>query len=1184
MPEWSEQQWDAISSCEESLLVSAAAGSGKTATLAQRCVHLTCLAEEPCDLTHLLVMTYTEAAAAEMKGRIEKAMLEAEAACVADENERGVRRVRRQLALLPGAQVSTIHGFCARLLRRHFQAAGLDPEFRVLDEQESTLLKDQTIKALFEERFASLHTEDQIFSRFIDLYADGRDGGMQEQVIKAHDVLRSLVDPAAWRTAAMARLKEVEREADFRQTAVGRELFQLAADRIEDCRVHARCMIDVLNGLESSETYVKVANATAASLEAMADELAAGQWPALPEIQRRKPGACPQKDLANALLESLTKQLKRDDGTLSELFNRTLEEIRDQIVQTIPMAECFLRLVEDFSEAYTLAKRQMHAADFADLEHLALEILRQEEGRIARECQQRYLHVMVDEFQDVNQVQWQLLEMICRKDSSGALSNLFCVGDVKQSIYRFRLADPTIFVRREKQLAAGGQGGREIHMRHNYRSRKPLLDAINLIFRELMHEPTGEIEYDQHHELDGRRRFPSVSPGVFSGTPIECHLVLQNKAESQPSEESETSEDSAEEDLGKIEREAACVAEIVARLKRENRLVTQRDGTTRPLRHGDIAILLRSARCSAITYARALEERGIPCVSQSRTGFFKTTEVNDLLSLLTLLDNQRQDIPMAAWLRSPLAGLPRPEDAMGRIRIAFRELPFHEAVVTYARQNSDDLAEQLRQRLDRLAAWRQRALVLPVADLLWEILSQTHYLAFCRGLKNGRQRVANILYLHRCARKFSHFQRQGLFRFIEYLNLLEEKSDLGQSSPGEAGDAVQVLTIHRSKGLEFPVVIVAGTHTKFNLREGYGAILIDRERHLALSAADDVNDIRYPTGASWLVRDQIRRASMAEELRVLYVAMTRAQEHLILVGSMEPKVYDRLRMMPSPGGDPHAFRSAQTALEWLLPVMAQDAMRPFVRMVVQGVERETPPVEPAAAETDDGEAIQLPLDLWNHEYPQPFATLTTLRAANSVTGISKAQETPMDITMDHEPADPPPLLISDSPAGEAAARGVAMHSFLEHFDFSPAAAPVMQQMAAMVERRLLTPQQAKLVDPAAIQWLLSTDVGQLLRQRAGRIIRELPFLDSLAPVGIAVADPEDRILLRGRIDALIPMDDGLVVIDYKTDYAAPSPDSTRYSEYARQVQAYRQALERSGHGPVLGAKLIFLRARTILEM
>ncbi|MGD0137985.1 MAG: 3'-5' exonuclease, partial [Tepidisphaeraceae bacterium] len=596
-------------------------------------------------------------------------------------------------------------------------------------------------------------------------------------------------------------------------------------------------------------------------------------------------------------------------------------------------------------------------------------------------------------------------------------------------------------------------------------------------------------------------------------------------------------------------------------------------------------------------------------------GLFEATEVRDVLSLLQILDNQRQDIPLATVLRSPLAGLPDPDDALARIRLAYRDdadpVPFHEAVRRYAADRDDELAAHVKDFLNRLAEWRDQANKRPVAELLWRLYDQTGYLAFCGGLDDGRQRTANLLELHRRAGQFGTFLRQGLYRFLRFLENLKEEADLKRPSPaGQAEQAVRIMSIHRSKGLEFPVVLLPDLGKQFNVSDARGAILVDRQMGLGMAVVDQERLIRYPSLASTLVRQNLLRQTMAEELRLLYVAMTRAKEHLILVATCG--LEDRQRWQSQWSGHdgplpPDAVQGAKRVIDWLGPVAAMTAgashptfkiheydaadvrnwknprhQRPEFSARQKGMVR----LEPLPRDPPMNDAARQLIQRFHTAYP--FDACTRVPATVSVTSLAKG------ISTEARESNLPPGRKLDLPRffqKEATPRatdiGNATHALLQYFNFSAAATlPLIErQIAELVDRKLLSATDAGLVDRAAVLWLLESEVGKLIRASHAGLMREVPFaLMWPAQDSPPSDDTSDQIMIRGRIDLLAPTESGWVIVDYKTDRVTEPELAQRAQAYGRQMQLYAEAIRKVAWGKIAAVYLVFLTPRRIVSI
>ena len=1236
-PRWTDAQLRGITATGHSVLVSAAAGSGKTAMLAERCAHLVCEAAEPCDVSELLVVTFTEAAAAEMRGRIHRAIR----GKIGESSP--AERLRRQLDLVDQMQVSTLHGFCARVLRQHFHLVGLDPGFSVLDAEEARLLRGEVARDLFDDTYEL--DEDGLFQRFVDAYGDGDDTRLVRQVIKTYELLTSLVGPAEWVERSRRRIEEAaDPGRPLERSELGKELVALIDQGLRTCAERCVKAVALVERLGGFEKYAEVLRESAQvlddwrrvfrdeGLDALA-EVAAVEFPRLPSLRN----TVPNKELAKAAVDSVRDEMK--DGAWRKLLRFTSTEWKEGLAAVAPHANVFLLLVEQFGRRYRQAKDAIRAVDFSDLERFTLDVLRNPKYKrltptwAARSYHRRFKHVLVDEYQDINEVQDAILALVSREcvaDEPGVRTNLFCVGDVKQSIYRFRLAEAARFIERQRLFRDGGDPplGEVIDLQQNFRSRAKLLGAVNEVFARLMTAEAVDIAYDESHHLKPGPQYPEAADGsCFAGAPLELHLLPAKPQAAADPEGEEGGEEGLE--LDRAEREAVLVAkrirEIVGADGGTPMCVTDKDPSApggfraRPARYSDVVILLRSMRYKADQYADVLRQVGVPVHSESGTGYFESTEVRDVLALLDLMNNQRQDVPMAAVLRGPLGGLPDADDCLARVRLAYPPrrgepaVPFHEAVVRYADERDDELAAHLRDFLHRLARWRAAAHRRPLADALWDVYEETGFLTYVAGLPDGEQRQANLLFLHERARQFGTFHRQGLARFIQFLDHLRADSDLGQPSVvSETENVVRVMSVHHSKGLEFPVVVLPDLGKSINLEDCAGTILADRRAGLGLAVADDRLKVRYPSLASTLVRQRLRQQALAEEMRVLYVALTRAKEHLVLVGTCGEGQREKWRARwggDTPHGGPipaDVILGAGCMLDWLGPVSAAAGLRvievhehtcdevlaftsPAKRRPVLTAEQqrlaELRPLESPPAPIAEADELIARLTA-----AYPFEPYTELPAAEAVADSADRRGSAGEGRGDRRgnaftPASlPKPRFLLEEGVLAAADVGEATHLVLQHLDFTRPcdAADVAAQVEEMVGRKLIAPAPAAAVDRGAIVWLCESPVGQLLREYARDLRRELPvyFAAEGAP---ASNDPRDRTMVRGRLDVLIPRPDGCVLIDYKTDAVAAGDVPVRAELYRPQVRQYREAVERITGKPVGEAYLVFLSPRVVVR-
>jgi ATP-dependent helicase/nuclease subunit A len=1206
---WTEQQIAGITTVGHGLLVSAAAGSGKTAVLAERCAHLVCDAKDPCDIDQLLVVTFTESAAAEMKARIQAALRRKMARSPSE-------RLGRQIDLAEHAHVSTIHGFCARLLRQNFTLAEIDPEFRILDADEARLLHRDIATELFHRRYETDESGD--FQRLIDAYGDGNDEAMIERVIATHGLLGSLVDPQQWmeKTAAAGRQAA---EKPLEQSELGRALIEQITDglsflvrRCADTRrsllALGRDFLPYVENLDEVATYFSHFQQVLErhGLDMLVSEIGdfRANKPRAPSI-RNQPA---NKDLAKSLLDSVKNAL--DEGPLADLVSSTSAQWKDGMARVAPHAETFLSLVRDFGREYSAAKDADRALDFGDLERRSLEILRTGGGSplrpspLARSLHERFRHVLVDEYQDINPIQDAILGLVSRECIGARDGNLFCVGDVKQSIFGFRLAEPGRFLGRLARFSAAAdkRDGEVIHLRENFRSRGPLLEAINGVFERLMTRQAAEIEYDQSQRLVAGRAFPPAGGSAcFAGAPIELHLLPVDPGPNAM-------------DLERPDYEAIVLARRIRQWMglegspRVNVCATDPGGPAmRPIEFGDIVILLRAMRHKADHFADVLRAHGIPVHSESGSGFFDAAEVRDIICLLQILDNQQQDIPLAAVLRSPMSGLPSADDAMARIRLAYFDdespVAFHQAVRRYAKEKDDELAAFLTDFLDRLEEWRDQARKRPVAELVWRLYEETGYLAFCGGLEDGQQRVANLLELHERAGQFGAFLRQGLYRFLRFLENLQEQADIGRPSPpGQAQQVVRIMSVHRSKGLEFPVVLLPDLGKMHNLSDTKGTILVDRQQGLGMSVVDQQRMIRYPSLASTLVGISLWRKMMSEELRLLYVAMTRAREHLVLVATCGETDRERWKSQWAGQTGPlpaDTVQGARRAIDWVGPVAAMTSIfetheYPADEVITWKNPRHQRPafsedqrrlcrLEPLDGDPPISEAARQVIDRFETAYP--FERFSGLQAAASVTSLAKsAPEEPAAWAAPLERKLDLPRFFAEEQNPKPTDIGNATHTVLQYFDFSVGTDGIGQQIDDLLRRKLLSEGHARLVDRQAIAWLLESDLGQLIRASHGKLIRELPFALADDPPGGKAADPMDQIMIRGRIDLLAPTPAGLALVDYKTDQVSGEALQWRAETYVQQMRFYARAIRTIAGQPVAAIHLAFLHARQIVAV
>jgi ATP-dependent helicase/nuclease subunit A len=1216
---FTEEQIAAATRTGRNLIVSAAAGSGKTTVLVERFVCLITGAEPRADVDRILAVTFTDAAASQLKARIGNALRTK----LQDKRD---TRLERQLLLLDKASISTIHSFCLDVVRQNFhrfEKPALDPAFDVLDQNESPALQRDILERVFEEAYAV--DEDGAFRDLVSRYGGyGLDESLKGIVLKIHSFLQTIPDQEAW-VRQQCELEAREARDGTRQVSWQDAFMRYLKTQVDDLLLaldDAERLLPQGDETAALRGYVSAFRQAARDWSERTDGNPDGILMAIREFDpgRRPParkdwgGWVADWDRAIKLVQDAVKDLR------GEVAFRSWSDYEEEIARVAPFAGRILSLACRFEAAYAQAKASLAILDFNDLEHKCLWLLTDREtdgpSELALSLRDRFQHVLVDEYQDTNRVQDRILSLIARPAEGEDPPNLFVVGDVKQSIYRFRQAEPRVFQNRyDRSSDSEDSTDMKIDLSTNFRSRRGIVDAVNAVFERLLTGGESEITYDEGARLIFGAKYDEEAPSgptVRDPLPVEVHLLPRDVSPDEPSGEDE--EDDVEE-WEKDEREAYFVAERIDSLFKERMQVwDSEEGSYRELKHRDIVILLRAPSGKAGTYSDALSARKIPVFAEPSTGYFTSTEIQDFLSLLRVIDNPLQDIPLAAVLRSPLVGLD--EEDLVRIRLADRKAEFYRALAAYS-ESADraELRQQVTAFLKDLDRWRSMARRGPLADLVWALYSETDYPAYVMGLDNGAQRRANLIDLHDRARQFDRFRTQGLRRFLAFIDrLLENEGDIGQAPAlAEAEDTVRILSVHKSKGLEFPVVFLPDLAKGFNEEDLKPDVLFDRELGIACSVVDPDRRIRYPSLPRTMVREKIRARNLAEELRVLYVAMTRAREHLILSATVD---LDKMpaRWALQTGNYSQVFKRARSMVDWLGPVLAgmpewvavsgdetaAESQRFSIRTYTAeevlkwpvrsrktqpaGILKTVSALEPLGVPVEE-EDLQKVMDRVEWEYAHVRATGT--RGKESVTGLKRR----LNAWEGDTERDPywirafdrcPDFDRRDACVLGAREIGLATHAVMEHLDLSETLdeESIRRQMAEMVERRILSPEEGEGVSVDGIMAWFGSDLGRRMLENRATLRKELPFTLRM-PARLVYPDWEEKdgeegVVVQGIIDALFEEEDEYVIVDYKTDNIPEDGVEARAKDYEFQMQAYARAVERILKKPVRAAYLYFM--------
>ena len=1159
------QQRMAVENRGGKLLVSAAAGSGKTKVLVDRLLLYIMDPAAPCNIDDFLIITYTKAAAAELRGKIAAKLSEH----LAEQPEN--RHLQRQMQRIYLAKISTVHSFCTDLLRQYAYELDIPGDFRVADENECRQLRELAMEETLENAYAS-GLNDPDFRAFVDTQGLGRTDRLVPEIVeKVFDSARCHLDSEKWldHCVSSADLSHVE---DAAQTVWGdylvKELKAYLAMQI-------RAMEEALDLARQEEGLEKIEALLEQALKFLRHLEEAQTWDEIVDRRKINYGVMRFPKKADEDIKARIKAIRDGckDGLEKKLKNfcDRSEQVLLALGQTSAAVRGLVALTRDFGERYQTLKKRRRVLDFSDLEHGSLDLLvgksRTSPTRIAREVGSRFREVLVDEYQDSNAVQDAIFSALTMEKQ-----NCFMVGDVKQSIYQFRLADPGIFLEKYHDYADAEQAepgeGRKVLLSANFRSGVAVLEGCNDVFRRCMSEGVGGLNYGDAEALrEGIPHEPLGEPEV------ELHVLT-------------TPQDT-------YAKEAAFVADRIVSLLDGSHMIRGKEGL-RPIEPEDIVILLRSPGSVGQVYQDALSARGIRSSFGSGRDLLQTGEISLLRSLLQVISNPRQDIPLLAVLASPIFGFTA--DDLARIRAGSLYSDFYDALL---REDS----EQTRAFVSTLNGFRELSRTAALARLLEEIIVRTRMDSICAAMDSGVERTANLREFYRIAMDFEATARRDLSQFLEHLELLEEKGLTMQDTA--SGGAVGIMSIHKSKGLEYPVVFLSGLSRSFNREDLRAPVLCDRDLGLGLSAVDHSTRIRFPTIAKRAIVARTTRECLSEEMRVLYVAMTRAKDRLIMTYAAKTpeKELSEIARCLELGGAELLAGEVSCPGQWVLmeamcrteagALFALAEAQPDCTRTSRCAWRiETAEFSEEAGDLPVGEAVtgsrmdpEMAQRLARHlgfRYDHTTATQTpSKQTATQLKGREKDQEAA-------ESAGPAPMKRTwrtmDRSPRSGREYGTAMHTLMQYLRFSHCSTPegLEGEIARITERGILKPEQGALADREGILAFFRTALGQKLLN--GEVLREFKFsiLDDAGKYGAGLAG--EQILLQGVVDCALIEEDGITVVDFKTDYVTEDTLETVTARYRNQVRIYAEAMERIYERSVTGKYLWFFHLRKLVEI
>ena len=1227
--QWTKEQQEVIRLRDRNILVSAAAGSGKTAVLVERILSKITDNTHPVDIDRLLIMTFTRAAAGEMKERIsaviEKALGED------PDNE----HLQRQTTLLHTAQITTIDGFCAYIIRNYFHLIGLDPGYRTADEGELKLLRGDVVKALLEEHYAQ---KDEKFQKFVECFATGKsDENLGDLIQKLYEMAMSNPFPEEWLQKCLGDYR-IESLEELRETEWMKMLWDAVGDELQEAELLIREARNVCAEADGPYLYEDALNSDlilVRDLQELAEKrdyngiVKALVKPAFARLSTKKaPDVEEQK-------KQRVKELRDEEkGILKELGQRYFQSSEEEILEMIRYVrepiEMLIELTVQFMEQFGMAKREKNILDFTDMEHFALQILMTKEGeeihmsQAAKELSAKYDEVLVDEYQDSNLVQELLTTAV-----SGWINqkkNIFMVGDVKQSIYRFRLARPELFMEKYKSYSTDEAKEQRIDLHKNFRSRAQVLESVNFIFRQIMGEDLGGVAYDKDAALYPGASFPEGESEEF----VKTEVLLIEKDGEELTDVQESADAGAQgsqmelENQNAQELEALAIAQRIQEIVGKEQIVDKETREYRPVEYGDIVILLRTAYGWAETFREVLASQGIPVYCTSRTGYFSALEIVTVLNYLKVCDNPLQDIPLMGVLRSPIVGCTSQE--LAELRIQYPKGLLYESVTAYVGESSktdflnekDFLKLKLSNFLQLLEKVRNMAVYTPVHELILYVLKETGYGNYARALPGGEQRFANLTMLVEKAMDYEKTSYRGLFNFVRYIEQLQAyEVDYGEVNLTGAGNtAVEIMTIHKSKGLEFPVVFVAGMGKQFNFQDMNAGLLLHPELGIGADAVIPEKRVIASSLNKQIIRRQLLKESLGEELRVLYVAMTRAKEKLILtgtVGKLEKQMVSLSRFLDEeeellPLG---TRMKAKNYWAFVLPALVRhramsellgeygilmkkqkgiyDDVSDFVIKKVT-VRQMT---EKAVILQAGNQMQEEYLKNWDADqvydkevreeiekrfsFVYPYKYLEDIPVKVSVSDLKKRSwhdesELEENISVsaeeqvEEQEAPVPAFMAEKQEEYKGAARGTAYHRLMECLDYAEVESEVQLevQLKRLLESQKMTEQEAECIRIRDIKKFVDSELGQRMKKAAVKkqLYREQPFVIRRSASLLDDSWKDETILVQGIIDAYFTEDGEIVLVDYKTDRVRKGQEQKLVDLYHVQLEDYAQALER----------------------
>ena len=1187
--EWTKEQQQAISKAKSNILVAAAAGSGKTAVLVERIINK--ILNEKIDIDKLLVVTFTNAAASEMRERILNAIYKK---IDESENEEEIQNLQKQVVLLNKASICTIDSFCLDVVRNNFFEIDISPNFRIADTAEIELLKQEVLDELFEEKYEEKNED---FQKLIKTYTSYRDDTpLKDLILKIYSYISSSPYPKKWLDDAIERFNIKDENLDFTKTVWGELLIQEIKEELQDDIAILEAQAKRLSVESDLVLFQKTIENDVIELKRLFENL--DNWNKAYSIAnsvdfitwpRNKVDSL-EKENAKNVRDQVKKKFK---AKVDKIFVSSSEEAIQDIIEMYNTLLKLKNIIFEFDEFFTKKKKDKNIVDFSDVEHYALQILvrEKEDGThertdVAKKYMNQFEEIAIDEYQDSNLVQEYILTAVSRGN------NIFMVGDVKQSIYKFRQARPELFLEKYKSysLENTNERGLKIQLFKNFRSRENILDFTNEIFKNIMSESLGEIEYNEEEFLNlGASWEPKEIKNEID--------IIDLKEQEKDYDEENSEEEEIRENLEDIEIEAKFVAKKIKELiDSKYQVYDLKAQKYRDIKYRDIAILLRSTKAKAPIFEKELIEKDIPVYSDMSSEYIDTMEIQTILSLLKIIDNPMQDIPLVTVMRSSIGKFT--DNELVEIRLADQHSDFYTTLLKSKLSVSTELKGKIERFLSELDKWREEQEYLSLDELIWKIYEDTGFLNYMGVLPNGMLRQENLKMLFERAKQYESASFKGLFNFIRFIERLHSSSgDLSSAKMiGENEDVVRIMSIHKSKGLEFPIVFLASSSSQFNLMDLNKDILLDQELGLGVKYIDYDMQVKYDTLTKLALRNKELNSVYSEEMRILYVALTRAKEKLYITGikkdfsKEKENIENMLSIYNKQEGkiNPILVKKYKTYLDWILMVYYSDfdKMKNLADVnifVKNDLIKELKPeekqeidlirmIEENSKEVTDTEIKKVENEL-SFEYEYKADTLIPSKTSITAIAHKNMEEARYNATDEIEVENyeedeitfPVPKFLNneDEEKITASKRGTIMHLCMKNLDFSKEYE--IQDVKNLVEelknKDIITEKEANSVNINQILKFTKSDVWEELKS-AKEYHKEEPFYINVPASKVQETESTANILAQGIIDLYyIDKNDKLVLLDYKTDYVTEGEEDFLIKRHTPQLLLYKEALE-----------------------